>query len=476
MIVRQLVTKLGFDSKEAEKNIKSIDKKTMSLKDSLKSVTIAMTAWRASLFAIAKNTADYTDTLQKMADRMGFSVEMIESMRYSAQLAGIAVAAIDNSLTFLNINLGKARDGVGIFGEVFKSLGVDVVSAQGRLKKTDQVLYEVIDALGKIDDAAIRSGRAMLLFGRSGKDMGALWGQGLEEIKKQREELLSLDGIVSENTIKESVNFQDNMLRATTIIKGLKREIGGGLLPVMNKLLVSFKDWYIQNRILIRQNLNSFINETRQNLMNAADNVKVLLEIANKIVNFLFGDWGRAWRFAKSAMIAFIATKGVIEFFKILNSTVKTNAFFLFVLAFSSFVDDWDAWSKGAPSVLGDIFGPYDKKMKEWKKDLKDVYNWLVKIRDFWKPKLEFPQNINEFYKQRANKLNTWYGVGAPTFERPYSPTSVQVNVDMKVEAAKRQKMVKEIAKSVVNTIERFTLTDAITEYPATVGKVTIGR
>ena len=58
--------------------------------------------------------------------------------------------------------------------KAFQELGVSITDASGQLRDRQEVFYEVIDALGRIENVTERDAVAMDIFGRSAQELNPL--------------------------------------------------------------------------------------------------------------------------------------------------------------------------------------------------------------------------------------------------------------------------------------------------------------
>ncbi|HAV77032.1 MAG TPA: hypothetical protein DCX53_06735, partial [Anaerolineae bacterium] len=133
--VRELVTKLGFDAKDAQKSADKFDKTMNSVKTALVAVTAAATAAGGALFGITKSTSDAGDRLAKLSQQTGIAAQEIQGLQYAAELAGISTEELNNSLSFFNVRASEAQEAGDPAQLAMQELGVSVRNANGELKR-----------------------------------------------------------------------------------------------------------------------------------------------------------------------------------------------------------------------------------------------------------------------------------------------------------------------------------------------------
>src|SRR3989344_4575290 len=90
-----------------------------------------------SLGAVLKNIVDTGDEFSKLSQRAGVSVEKLSEFAYGAQLANVSTQEMASGLQKLAQHMAEAGSNRGSqVAAVFKSLGIEVTDANGRLRDT----------------------------------------------------------------------------------------------------------------------------------------------------------------------------------------------------------------------------------------------------------------------------------------------------------------------------------------------------
>lgn len=139
----------------------------------------------------ALKSANTAYELQNLSNATGITAGKLMSLKQSVVEAGGSAADFQTIATKLNMKLGDAARGNQDLRKTFRELGVDLGDANGQLRRTDDLLPEVIQALQRIEDPAKRAAYAVKLFEESGGklDITKLKAVGDLEFDRQIKEL-----------------------------------------------------------------------------------------------------------------------------------------------------------------------------------------------------------------------------------------------------------------------------------------------
>ena len=185
--------------------------------------------------AVVNKVAASGDDLAKSSRRFGMSVESLQKFRYAANLAGVPIDQMQESMRKLSISSVNAASGVKKDLSAFTALGVKVKDSNGELKSSEQMLLELSD---KFANAGLTASQKLFaaneIFGRSGSKMVELMSQGPETLKAQFAELEKY-GIMTKEQAEASEVYNDSITRLQKSLNGLAVTFGGALLPSMTK-------------------------------------------------------------------------------------------------------------------------------------------------------------------------------------------------------------------------------------------------
>jgi hypothetical protein len=140
------------------------------------------------------------------------------------------------SMTRLLRTMNSANEGSESALEGFQALGVSITDEAGNLRDNEDVFWDVIDALGEIDNETERDAAAMELLGRSAQELNPLIEAGSGAFEELRQEAEETGYIMSGDTLDAFGELDDNMQRLKNGATAARNAIGQILLPVLTDL------------------------------------------------------------------------------------------------------------------------------------------------------------------------------------------------------------------------------------------------
>lgn len=197
--------------------------------------TAAVAAGKA-LVDMAVDAAAYADEMLTQSSVTGMSVESLQAYSYAAELVDVSLDTLTGSMAKNVKSMSNAAQGSKKYAEAYEKLGVSVTNTDGSLRDSEDVYWEVIDALGGISNETERDALAMQLFGKSAQDLNPLIEQGSAGIAALTEEAKRMGAVMSEDTIERLGKFDDSVQRLKQGSEAAKRVLGTILLPQLQTL------------------------------------------------------------------------------------------------------------------------------------------------------------------------------------------------------------------------------------------------
>lgn len=178
-------------------------------------------------------TAKYADEVLTMSKTTGLATDTIQELNYASELIDVSAETMTGSMTKMIRSMDDAKGGSKEAEEAFRKLHLRVTDNNGQLKDSEQMFYDVIDALGKMKNETERDATAMQIFGRSARELNPLieaGSKGLKEFGKQAHEM----GYVMDGDALEAFGkLDDAMQMFNNQTKAFKNSIAIVLLPVL---------------------------------------------------------------------------------------------------------------------------------------------------------------------------------------------------------------------------------------------------
>ena len=159
------------------------------------------------VWGMAKEVAEAGDAVDKGSQKLRVSAGDYQRMQYAAERSGTSIETLATAQKKL--------------------------AASG----TDMDLRQAIDQVASIEDADKRAAAATELFGKkAGQEMLPLLNQGKEGIAALYGEAEEYGMVMSDDAVKASAAFKDQLTKLQGTMTGLKNEMVGKLLPGLTSL------------------------------------------------------------------------------------------------------------------------------------------------------------------------------------------------------------------------------------------------
>lgn len=124
-------------------------------------ISAAVVAGVKGLYDMSGAAADVADDLLTTSTQTGLSVEMLQEYGYAARFIDTELDVLTKTMAKNIKSMKAAQDGTKLSVDAYNALGVAVVDADGQLRDGQTVYWEVIDALGKMENETQRDAIAM---------------------------------------------------------------------------------------------------------------------------------------------------------------------------------------------------------------------------------------------------------------------------------------------------------------------------
>ncbi len=239
--------KAGDETEEAGKQAKESEGHWKGLGKTVEAVGAAMAAAAAAAAAaiaeagkalvnFAVDGAAYADDILTMSSVTGVSAEKLQELQYAAELVDTSVETITGSMTKNLKSMDSAAKGTGAAAEAYAKLGISVTDAAGNLRDDETVYWELIDALGDVEDETERDLLAMTLLGKSAKDLNPLIEAGADTMKALSVQAHNAGAVLSEDALDAFAEFDDQLAKLDSGAQAAKNALGTILLPVLSEL------------------------------------------------------------------------------------------------------------------------------------------------------------------------------------------------------------------------------------------------
>jgi len=193
-------------------------------------------AGTGALVSFTRQGAAYADEVLTMSTNTHIATDQLQAYMYAAELVDVSTETMTSSMARNIRSMNSAAEGTGAAAEAYAALGVSVTDADGNLRDSQEVYWELIDALGEVDDYTQRDALAMNIFGRSAQDLNSLIEVGSEGMAEYAAQAEEAGAILSEDTLEQFGQFDDVMQQVSSGVDAAQNALGTVLLPVLTEL------------------------------------------------------------------------------------------------------------------------------------------------------------------------------------------------------------------------------------------------
>ena len=242
--VQQLSGKLGITlpdgATKALGGLQGFSAGTMAAMGAAAAAVAAVIKVCKELHEITVQAAADADELITQSMVTGLSTQTLQQWQYAENLIDVSVNTMTGSLTKLTRTMYEAQAGNAAAAAAFEALGVSITNSDGSLRSSEETFYDIIDALGQVQNQTERDAMAMEVFGRSAQDLNPLILQGSDALRELAEEAEETGYVLDESQIKKLGEVDDAYQRMQLQVEAAKKKIAVEFAPASEKAMTAF--------------------------------------------------------------------------------------------------------------------------------------------------------------------------------------------------------------------------------------------
>lgn len=164
--------------------------------------------------AIADATTEaavYADDIATLSTQTGIATDTLQAYKYTSELVDVSLDTLTGSMSKNFAAMQKAANGDEKATAAYERLGVAVTDAEGKLRNQEETYWELIDALGQVEDETERDALAMQIFGKSAKELNPLIELGSDALGEMMDKAYDAGAVLSEDTLSSLLGVSDAM-------------------------------------------------------------------------------------------------------------------------------------------------------------------------------------------------------------------------------------------------------------------------
>lgn len=248
------------DNKEALNSISQTDDKAKGLMNSIGggvravagaavAVGAATAAGATAIYGMAMKSAEATDRIDKMSNKIGVSKQAFQEWDYILGQNGMDVEKLQVGVKTLTQQMDAAAGGSKNAQEMFAALGLSWEDGTGKLKSQEQMTNEAITALAKMENGTEKARLATELFGKAGIEMMPMLNNGAEGIEELRQRAHDLGLVMSDEAVTAGVVLGDTIDDVKRSFGAVVTQIGVKVMPMIQQAA----DWLLENMPMIQK-------------------------------------------------------------------------------------------------------------------------------------------------------------------------------------------------------------------------------
>ena len=207
--------------------------KAAGVKESMTALGLVFTSISALYLGASKSVADYADNLVTMSNETHIATDTLQEWAYAADLIDVSVDTMTGSIRKMTNNMQTAATGSGEASKAFTKLGVKITDVHGNMRDSEEVFYDVIDALGKVKNETERDQLAMDIFGKSATELAGAISAGSDGLKEYGDKARELGLIMSDEALTTAVGYKDALDKLDSAFEAMKNNLGMVLIPIL---------------------------------------------------------------------------------------------------------------------------------------------------------------------------------------------------------------------------------------------------
>lgn len=200
-----------------------------------------------ALISATKETAEYAKEIKRLASITGQSTDSLQEFDYAAEMIGVSSDRIRDSLKETTNKMQEARDGNEATALAYQKLGVSIKdNVTGELRSAQDVFYDTIDALGKVQNQTERDALAMDLMSESAQELNPLIDIGSEGLKKYAQEAHDMGYVLDNDALASLAAVDDAQQKLLKSQEAVTKQISAEFAPYMAEALGDTADFILK--------------------------------------------------------------------------------------------------------------------------------------------------------------------------------------------------------------------------------------
>lgn len=212
------------------------------------------------------------EEIDRVSQMTGLAIREVQQFTSVVELSGGSVEGGVATLVKLERSMAEAAKGTGDTALAFKTLGIDVLNADGKLRTTQEVLGDLAEKFKNSENGAIKTAYAMQLMGRGGAQLIPVLNKGKDGLDEFNKALVATNSLMNESQQANFARLDDKIDLLSKSWEGFKLAVADFFEPAA-EVIVGWMTKIVQSITDAIQSVNTFI-AVSQELFNRTMGVK----------------------------------------------------------------------------------------------------------------------------------------------------------------------------------------------------------
>ena len=213
-----------------------VSQKAQQVADATRGLSTAAGGALVALGGMAVKAASDADELNTLAKQTGLSTASLQKMSYAADRVDVSVEDITGAVKKMKSKLDDSADS-------FEAIGVSIKDANGEYRNTEDIFYDVIAALGDIENETERDVVAMDLFGKSADSLAGIIDDGGQAMKELGQAAEDKGLIISQEDLDSANELDDTLDEMKANLSGAFGKAAISAMKALTPLLEKAAGW-----------------------------------------------------------------------------------------------------------------------------------------------------------------------------------------------------------------------------------------
>lgn len=225
-----------------------------------------------ALIDMSVDASDWGDTILTESTEYGIDTTTIQQMRYASRFVDTEVSAIEGSWQYMTRQLASGSDTAL---DAYKQLGIATTDMNGKMRPTQDIFWDTVDALHEMGDSAEREALMTQTLGRSYTQLNPLVKAGSEAYR----DYMNQAYVVDEERVNQLGEYNDAIQDLTANAEATKLQLMADLAPAFAEAATALSDFLSE--------FNSFMQteEGRQAIEALRDAISGLIQSITGDIN-----------------------------------------------------------------------------------------------------------------------------------------------------------------------------------------------